>query len=53
MTKFDKSFIANQQLHIFKEELAGQLSFGTWLKRADAYLEGCAALWAEQMPKII
>ena len=52
MTKFDGSFAASQWLRVLKE-LAGQLSLGTWLKQADACLEGRAASWAEQTPEVI
>ena len=53
MTKFDGSSAASQWLHIFKKELASQLSLNTLLKRADTYLKSCATSWAEQTPKVI
>ena len=53
MTKFNGSSNASQWLYVLKKELAGQLNFGTWLKQAYACLKGCAALWAEQTPKVI
>lgn len=53
MTKFDGSSAANRWLRVLKEELAGQLSPGTWLERADARLEGRAASWAERTPEVI
>ena len=53
MTKFDGSSAASRWLRVLKEELAGQLSPGTWLERADARLEGRAASWAERTPEVI
>ncbi len=53
MTKFDGSFAASRWLHILKEELAGPLSPSTWLERADIWLEGRAASWAEYTPEVV
>ena len=53
MTRFDGSSAASQWLCVFKEELAGQLSPGIWLERADARLESRAASWAEQTLEVI
>lgn len=53
MTKFDGTGAARRWLRILKEELAGPLSPGTWLERADARLDGRAASWAERTPEII
>lgn len=53
MTKFDGSSAASRWLRVLKEELAGPLSPGTWLERADARLEGRPASWVEQTPEVI
>ena len=53
MTKSDGSSAASRWLRVLKKELAGQLSPGHWLKRADACLEGRAASWVERLPKVI
>lgn len=53
MTKFDGTGAARRWLRILKEELAGPLSPGTWLERADARLDGRAASWAERTPENI
>ena len=53
ITKFDGSSAASQWLRVFKEELAGQLSPGTWLKWADARLKGRASSWAERTSEVI
>ena len=53
MTKFDGSGAVRRWLHVLDEELAGQLRPNTWLKRADARLDGRAASWAERTPEII
>ena len=53
MTKFDGSSAASRWLRVLEEELPDQLSPVTWLKRADARLDGRAAAWAERTPEVI
>ena len=53
MTKYDGSFAASWWLCILKEKLIAQLSPKTWLERADAWLEGRAASWAERTSEVV
>ena len=52
MTKFDGSGTAERWLYILEEELPEQLTPATWLKRANARLDGRAAAWADRTPEV-
>ena len=53
MTKFDGSSAASRWLCVLEEELPDQLSLVTWLKQADARLDGRVAAWAERTSEVI
>lgn len=53
MTKFNRSFATRWWFCILKKELASQLSLGIWFKKANAYFEGHARLWADWKLEII
>ena len=52
MTKFDGFGTAKRWLCILKKELPKQLTFSTWLKRANAWLQKRKPLWADQTPEV-